>query len=99
MPEGASRAEGVEPEEAPGPEGTQLPCDDTNPHGRLPKPRLSWRRIAVVTAGAAMTAAGAVVATLAATHKTAVHENAKAYAHGMHDALESVRSGFDPFDT
>jgi hypothetical protein len=52
-----------------------------------------------MTAGAVVTAAGAVVATLAATHKTAVHENAKAYAHGMHDALESVRNGFEPFDS
>jgi len=49
--------------------------------------------------GAVVTVAGTVVATLAATHKTAVHENAKAYAHGMKDAMETVQNGFDPFDS
>src|SRR5690606_38537103 len=55
-----------------------------------------WLRAAVVVGGAAITVAGAVVATLAATHKTAVFENAKAYANGMSDALEAVQNGFDP---
>ena len=45
---------------------------------------------------------GTVVATLAATHKSARHENAKAYAHGMNDMLKSVRQsirdGVDPFE-
>lgn len=98
MHEGPGRTEGDEPEEAPGPERGALPSDDTNSHGRLPNPGLPWRRIAVGTAGAIMTAAGTVVLTLAATHKTAVFENAKAYANGMNDALDAVRNGFDPFD-
>jgi hypothetical protein len=51
-----------------------------------------------VVGGAAVTAAGSVVATLAATHKTSVFENAKAYANGMNDALESIRNGLDPFE-
>lgn len=46
-----------------------------------------------------VTVAGTVVATLAATHKTAVHQNAKAYAHGMKDAMDAVQGGFDPFDS
>ena len=44
-------------------------------------------------------AAGIVVATLAATHRTAVRENFAAYLHGWHDALEAVREGLDPFDS
>jgi hypothetical protein len=56
------------------------------------------RTIAVVTGAIIMTAAGAVVLTLAATHKTAVHENGVAYANGMKDALNLVRNGLDPFD-
>jgi hypothetical protein len=48
--------------------------------------------------GAAVTVADAVIATLAATHKSAVAENAKAYGNGMKDALDAVRDGFDPFE-
>lgn len=58
-----------------------------------------WMKIAAVVGGAVVAAGGAVVATLAATHKTAVFENAKAYANGINDALEAVRNGFDPFDS
>lgn len=61
-------------------------------------PKHPWKKVALVVGGAAAAAAGAVVATLAATHKTAVFENAKAYANGMNDALEAVRNGFDPFE-
>ncbi len=52
--------------------------------------------------GAAVVVSGTVVATLAATHQSARHENAKAYVHGMNDVLKSVRQsirdGVDPFD-
>lgn len=58
-----------------------------------------WMKVAVVVGGLTMTAACAVVATLAATHKTAVDENAKAYAHGILDALDAVRNGYDPFES
>jgi hypothetical protein len=57
-----------------------------------------WKYVAVVAGAAALAAGAAVVATLAATHKSAVHMNAKAYVHGVIDALEAVRNGFDPFD-
>jgi hypothetical protein len=60
--------------------------------------KLSWKKIALVVGGAAVTAAGSVVATLAATHKTAVFENMKAYGNGINDALEAIRNGFDPFE-
>lgn len=64
-----------------------------------PKPRLPWGKIA---GGVAVAMSGTVVATLAATHNSARHENAKAYAHGMNDMLKSVRQsirdGVDPFE-
>lgn len=65
---------------------------------KTPSSKVAWKKVAVLVGGAAVTAAGTVVATLAATHKTAVFENAKAYANGMKDALEAVRNGFDPFE-
>ncbi|NMM15791.1 MAG: hypothetical protein HHJ14_01240 [Cellulomonas sp.] len=57
-----------------------------------------WKNVAVVAGAAALAAGAAVVTTLAATHKSAVQMNFKAYANGMNDALEAVRNGFDPFD-
>lgn len=62
-------------------------------------PARPWMKVAVMVGGVALTAAGAVVATLAATHKTAVTENAKAYVNGMNAALDAVRNGYDPFDS
>lgn len=59
---------------------------------------LPWKRIAVAAGGVALTVAGTVVATLAATHKTARHENAAAYAHGLVAAVEAIRNGYDPFE-
>jgi hypothetical protein len=60
---------------------------------------LPWARLA---GAAAVLVSGTVVATLAATHKSARHENAKAYIHGMNDALhsvrQSIRDGTDPMD-
>ena len=59
----------------------------------------SWKKVVTVAAGgAAATIAGTVVATLAATHRSAVAENAAAYANGISDALQAVRDGFDPSD-
>lgn len=55
-----------------------------------------WKKVAFVVGGAAVTIGGTVVATLAATHKTAVSENAAAYVNGINDALAAVRNGFDP---
>ena len=55
-----------------------------------------WKKVALVVGGAAVTIGGTVVATLAATHRTAVSENAAAYVNGISDALAAVRNGFDP---
>jgi hypothetical protein len=64
-----------------------------------PKPRLPWGKI---VGGVAVAMSGTVVATLAATHKSARHENAKAYVRGMNDMLksarQSIRDGVDPFN-
>jgi hypothetical protein len=64
-----------------------------------PKPKLPWGKI---VGGVAVAMSGTAVATLAVTHKSARHENAKAYVHGMHDMLKSVRQsirdGVDPLD-
>jgi hypothetical protein len=102
MPEESRHTEGIEPEETQPLGANPLPEEYSDAAGASPPPRLPWRRIAVVAGGAFITTAGAVVATLAATQKTAVHENAKAYAHGMNDALQSIReelrNGVDPFD-
>ena len=56
-----------------------------------------WKNVAVVAGAATLVAGAAVVATLAATHKSAVRMNLQAYVNGMNDALEAVRNGFDPF--
>jgi hypothetical protein len=85
-------------ERAPGPGEDPFPFENADSNGRLPNPGRPWRPIALVAAGAAVTIAGTVVATLAATHRTAVLENAKAYAHGMHDALSAAGMGIDPFE-
>jgi hypothetical protein len=98
MDGGFDRTGDIPPEEEPGPGDDPLPSDNTDLHGQPPNSGPPWRRIAVLAGGAVVTAAGSVVATLAATHRTAVFENAKAYAHGWHDALEAVRDGLDPFD-
>ena len=58
--------------------------------------KFPWKKVAFVVGGAAVTIGGTVVATLAATHKTAVSENAAAYVNGINDALAAVRKGFDP---
>lgn len=54
-----------------------------------------WRLFALGVAGGAVIIAGTVVATLAATHRTAVLENAKAYANGLHDARWAAELDYD----
>lgn len=61
--------------------------------------RWHWKTAVVVVGGATITVVGTVLATLAATQKTAIHENAVAYMHGMRDGFDAVRNGFDPFET
>jgi len=60
--------------------------------------RVSWKRVAIGAGGLALTVGGTVVATLAATHSSARRENAAAYAHGLLDAAEAIRNGYDPFE-
>jgi hypothetical protein len=84
--------------QTPGSEGDPLPIEHAGSEAGLPNPERPWRLIALVAAGAAATIAGTVVATLAATHKTAVLENAKAYANGLSDARWAAEMGIDPFE-
>lgn len=55
----------------------------------------SWKQIAVTAGGFAVTAVGAVVVTLAATHNSARMANAAAYAHGLLDGAKAARNGYD----
>jgi hypothetical protein len=52
-----------------------------------------WRKIALLVGGGVITAAGAAMTTLAATHKSAVRENFKAYANGLVDGVEAYKNG------
>lgn len=49
-----------------------------------------WRTVALLVGGAVATVTGTAVLTLVATHKSARHENAKAYANGFVDAIEGL---------
>ncbi|HEX7536232.1 MAG TPA: hypothetical protein VF391_04430 [Dermatophilaceae bacterium] len=60
---------------------------------------LPWKRIGLAAGGVAVAVGGTVVATLAATHKSAVFENAMAYAHGLSDAMVAMEDGRNPFDS
>lgn len=51
-----------------------------------------WKKFALVAGGGVLTAACAVVVTLAATHKSAVTQNAAAYANGLLDGYETYKS-------
>jgi hypothetical protein len=87
-----------EDSEEPQPGGANSPLShDAAAEVAIPEPGLPWGRLAL---GAAIIMAGTAAATLAATHNSARHENAKAYVHGMNDMLksvrESLRSGVDP---
>lgn len=79
------------------PEASDSPSEGEQPDSTQ-RSSWPWKKVAVAVGGAAVTVVGTVVATLAATHKTAVTENAAAYANGISDALKAVRDGFDPFD-
>lgn len=59
--------------------------------GRTERP---WKTVAFVVGGVIMGAAGGVVVTLAATHKSAVVQNAAAYANGWIDC--SMNQLYDP---
>lgn len=71
---------------------------DQGPEKPAGGPLVSWKRIAIGAGGLALTVGGTVVATLAATHNSARRENAAAYAHGLLDAVEAIRNGYDPFE-
>ncbi|WP_328554322.1 hypothetical protein [Streptomyces sp. NBC_00358] len=55
----------------------------------------SWKQVAVAAGSLAVTAAGAVVVTLIATHNSARMANAAAYAHGLLDGANAARNGYD----
>ncbi len=96
--------------ENPGPEHDINPDDDQDSlsadgvvndpdiAGDAHRSKWPWKKVALALGGAAVTVAGTVVATLAATHRSAVSENAAAYGNGISDALNAVRNGFDPSD-
>lgn len=48
---------------------------------------ITWRRIGAYVGGALALVVGTAVATLAATHRTAVRENAAAYLNGVRDGV------------
>lgn len=50
-------------------------------------PQVPWRKIGAYVGGALTLVVGTVVATLAATHRTAVRENAAAYLNGVRDGV------------
>lgn len=74
------------------------PSDQPGSEGGPTDSKRSWRLVALVTAGAALTIGGTVVVTLAATHKTAVHENLQAYLNGVSDTHRALEMGMDPFE-
>jgi len=57
--------------------------------GRTGQP---WKTVALVVGGGVIAATGAVVVTLAATHKSAVMHNAVAYANGLIDGYEAYEN-------
>lgn len=56
-----------------------------------------WKRAAAVAGGVAVTVVGTAVVTLAATHRSAVEFNRRAYLNGIDDVLDAIKNGFDPF--
>ena len=53
-------------------------------------PWRSWKPITAIIGGGVLIAGGAVVATLALTHRTAVTENLCAYLNGWSDCLAAT---------
>lgn len=78
--------------ETPGAQGSPAseagsgPLEDEPPTGRDGRP---WKTVALVVGTGALSAVGAVVVTLAATHKSAVAHNARAYANGLLDGYQA----------
>lgn len=83
---------------SPRPERHGKGLSDQGPERPAGRPRVPWKRIAIGAGGLALTVGGTVVATLAATHSSARRENAAAYAHGLLDAVEAIRNGYDPLE-
>ena len=84
----------------------EVPADPPSPEldnaeAEPEQARRSWRKVVgLVGAGAALVGA-AVVATLTATHQSAVRENGKAYFNGVRDGSDAQWSGLlvdDEFD-
>jgi len=89
-------AEPETPEESEGVthEAQELPDNPAPPapvgaESELPQAGPPLKKIAMVVGGVVMIAAGAAIATLAATHKSAVRENAIAYVNGLVDGYSN----------
>lgn len=85
-PDDPEELEGTEESEG---EATPEPVQAGDVSGRTGR---SWKKVALVTGGGVLTAAGAVVVTLVATHKSAVAQNAAAYANGLLDGYDTYKN-------
>lgn len=59
----------------------------------------AWKKTVLMVGAVAIAAAGAAITTLAATHKSAVRENATAYVNGLFDGyrighVDGYKTGF-----
>ena len=72
------------------PQGTRSPEPENSA-----RPWRGWKPITAIIGGGVLIAGGAVVATLALTHRTAVTENLCAYLNGWSDCLAMSESCFD----
>lgn len=73
--------EGV-PDEAQELPDNPVPSEPVEAETDPPEAGPPWKQIAMVVGGGLIIAAGAAIATLVATHKSAVRENAIAYVNG-----------------
>lgn len=87
-PETPEETEGV-PDAAQKLHDNVVPPEPAEAELELPQAGPPWKTTAIVVGGVVMVAAGAAIATLAATHKSAVLENAKAYINGLVDGYSN----------
>jgi hypothetical protein len=83
MDELAEQPENLEPDAN---EGLEKRADTPPPDAAdVDAPQVPWRKVGAYVGGALTLVVGTVVVTLAATHRTAVRENAAAYLNGVRD--------------
>ncbi len=71
------------------------PLDPTPPETERDQTVPRWKKVVMVVGGGVVVAAGAVLATLASTHKSAVRENEKAYSNGWRDGEAALQDEYD----